>query len=258
MRFSDRIVSGGEPHGPEGFESLSQLGIRTVVSVDGIRPNLEEAEAHGLRYIHIPIGYDGIPEQAGLSFARLIREATGPFFIHCHHGKHRGPAAAAVAFLAETSREGKQALPFLERVGTSRDYPGLWRDVEAYLPPPRGVDLPALVSVAEVGSLAAAMALIDRHFDHLKLLSESDWKPREDHPDLVPSQEAILVREAFHESLRNLSSQEPEKLREWLLEAESQALNLEEAIKSGGGQTATELFDAMSVSCKNCHKEFRN
>jgi hypothetical protein len=42
------IYSGSEPHGKEGFETLKLLGIKTVVSVDGARPNLEAAKQAGV------------------------------------------------------------------------------------------------------------------------------------------------------------------------------------------------------------------
>ena len=138
MRVSDRIYSGSEPHGEDGFASLERMGIKTVVSVDGARPNVEEARKHGLRYVHIPIGYDGIPEQAGAALARLVKEVDGPVYVHCHHGRHRGPAAA-VACIASGATQGKEALGILEKAGTSKDYMGLWRDVEKYKPPTASV-----------------------------------------------------------------------------------------------------------------------
>ncbi len=109
LQLSPRIFSGSQPHGEQGFESLEKLGVKTVVSVDGARPDAQRAKQHGLRYVHIPIGYDGIPRPAALALVRAIREAPGPIYIHCHHGKHRGPAAAAVACMAEGIANTEQA-----------------------------------------------------------------------------------------------------------------------------------------------------
>ncbi|MCA9417568.1 MAG: cytochrome c, partial [Candidatus Omnitrophica bacterium] len=257
MRFSDRIYSGGEPY-DEGLKTLSRLGIKTVVSVDGAKPRVDQANALGMRYVHIPIGYDGIPEEAGKSFARLVREASAPIYLHCHHGKHRGPAAAAIAYIASTSCEGSEALVFLERVGTSPDYTGLWRDVENYTPPGPDEDLPELVSVAEVGSMVEAMAHIDRHYDNLKLLKEANWSTLEDHPDLVPSQEALLIREAFHESNRQMTSDKREELRTWMKEAEGKAIELETSLKEDRKEDANEHFDSLVQSCKRCHGKYRD
>src|SRR5262249_40037994 len=41
QRVTDRLYSGGVPEGDKGFESLQRLGICTVISVDGARPDVE-------------------------------------------------------------------------------------------------------------------------------------------------------------------------------------------------------------------------
>src|SRR5687767_7758627 len=203
MKVTKRLYSGSEPHGEEGIASLKEMGVKTIVSVDGAKPAVETARKYGMRYVHIPIGYDGVPEEAGQSLARLMREAETPIYVHCHHGKHRGPAAVAVACVAEGDMTGKEALSILVRAGTSKDYSGLWRDVDAYTPPPADAELPELVEVAEVGSFTAAMAQVDRAFDNLKLCREAKWSVPPDHPDLVPAQEALLLQEGLHEAGRN-------------------------------------------------------
>ena len=43
MRVSEQMFLGSEPHGDEGFKSLHRLGVKTVVSVDGVSPNIESA-----------------------------------------------------------------------------------------------------------------------------------------------------------------------------------------------------------------------
>lgn len=54
------VLSGSQPAGDEGFQALRDLGVTTIVSVDGTRPEVARAKRFGLRYIHLPIGYDGI------------------------------------------------------------------------------------------------------------------------------------------------------------------------------------------------------
>src|SRR5947208_13492334 len=58
FRLGDRVFSGAQPEGPEGFASLRRLGVTTILSVDGARPDVEAARRAGLRYVHLPIGYD--------------------------------------------------------------------------------------------------------------------------------------------------------------------------------------------------------
>lgn len=258
FQVSDRIYSGAEPKTEESFASLSRLGVKTVVSVDGATPKVDLAEKYGLRYVHIPIGYDGVPEEAGLSLARLVQEVEGPFYVHCHHGTHRGPAAAAVACIADGDADGKQALGILEKAGTSENYAGLWRDVEYYRPPVEGRELPQLVQIAQMESLPAAMAKIDRNSDNLELCMEAGWKTPANHPDLVPLQEALMMKEGFRESHRNLSDGFDEQFKKWLKESETLAQELETSLKQGDTDTASALFIQIQADCRQCHKAYRN
>jgi protein tyrosine phosphatase (PTP) superfamily phosphohydrolase (DUF442 family)/cytochrome c556 len=258
LKVSDRIYSGSEPHGEEGFETLAAMGVKTVVSVDGARPNIEAAHKHGMRYVHIPIGYDGVPKEAGAALAHLVREVQGPIYVHCHHGQHRGPAAAAVACTADGGAQGKPALGTLEKAGTGKQYAGLWRDVEAYTPPAVDATLPELVEIAQVDSLAAAMAKIDRNFDNLKLVQAAKWKTPRDHPDLVPVQEIVVLRETLHEANRTMVADRDPQFKTWLLDAEALAKSLEDAILSDITDELTPRFQKLEASCKQCHGKYRN
>src|SRR3712207_3553770 len=60
LPVSSQVYCGGEPEGEEGFQTLARLGVTMIVSVDGARPKVALARKYGLRYVHIPIGYDGI------------------------------------------------------------------------------------------------------------------------------------------------------------------------------------------------------
>jgi protein tyrosine phosphatase (PTP) superfamily phosphohydrolase (DUF442 family) len=258
MKISARIYSGSEPHGEEGFASLAMLGVKTVVSVDGAKPKVELARKHGLRYVHIPIGYDSVPEEAALSLARAVRDAKPPLYIHCHHGKHRGPAAAAVACIASGDIQGKDAIQILVRAGTSKDYKGLWRDVEAYEPPPADAQLPELVEIAEVGSFTAAMAQVDRAYDNLKLSRDAKWGVPPDHPDIVPDQEALLLQEGLHEAARNANGGYDEQFTKWLAEAEAAATNLRQDLQAKDLPSANDRFMRLDAACKQCHKSYRD
>jgi protein tyrosine phosphatase (PTP) superfamily phosphohydrolase (DUF442 family)/cytochrome c556 len=258
IQVTDRIYSGAQPHGEEAFVDLARLGVKTVVSVDGARPDIEAAEKHGLKYVHIPIQYSGVPEDAGKALSRVADEAEGPLYVHCHHGKHRGPAAAAVVCIASGASDGKEALEILKGAGTSENYPGLWRDVEAFTKPASDEELPELVSVADVGSMAAAMAKIDRGRDNLKLFLAADWGVLQDHPDLVATQEAKKVKEGFEASLENLADDSDEQLKTWLGESRSTAEALETALQSQDTAQATKHFESLQKACKTCHADYRN
>jgi protein tyrosine phosphatase (PTP) superfamily phosphohydrolase (DUF442 family) len=187
-RITDNLISGSSPEGDEGFRSLKELGIKTVISVDGARPDVECARKFGLRYIHLPFGYDGIPRQRILELAKVVRDLPGPFYIHCHHGKHRGPAAAAALHLCLDEKcSVEQALAEMKRAGTDPHYTGLY-GVPKTLSRPTSTDLDRLSAdfpeVAKVPGLAQLMVEIDSRWENLKLIRAAEWKTPADHADL--------------------------------------------------------------------------
>lgn len=257
LRVSDRLYSGGEPHGQNAFKELAAMGVKTVVSVDGARPDVDAARKCGLRYIHVPIGYDGMEREGILALVRIGRELRDPVYVHCHHGSHRGPAAAAIVFMAGEEKTPQQARRVLEVAGTSKEYPGLWRDVERFVAPPADAKLPELVEVAPVESLAGAMAKIDRYFDNLKLCATEGWRAAKEHPDLVPSQEALGLYEGLRETRRNLSADYDDRFRTWMEEAVSNANQLYGALESRKSSVADQHFQKLRESCKRCHGAYR-
>jgi cytochrome c556 len=263
VQLSADVYSGSEPDGEVAFASLKKLGVQTIVSVDGATPRIDLAKKYGIRYVHIPFGYDAIPLAAQLSLTRAAREAKTPLYIHCHHGKHRGPAAAALVCRVKGIADLAGSLKIMQNAGTSRDYKGLWRDVESFTVPSADTQLPELVEVAQVESLAAAMARIDRNFDNLKLCAAVDWKTPADHPDLVAQQAALQLQESLYESSRRLAEKEhaaeyDATFREWLTESDTVARTLYQSLEANDRAAATTALATLSKNCKQCHVRYRD
>ncbi|MFM8476050.1 MAG: hypothetical protein ACKOEO_09660 [Planctomycetaceae bacterium] len=252
------LLVGGEPEGEAAFAALQKKGITTIVSVDGALPDIQLAAKYGLRYVHIPLGYDGIDQRSQLALVRVARDIQTPIYVHCHHGRHRGPAAAAVICQATGQLNSAQATELLKRCGTSPDYRGLWRDVAAFKTPDPNTVLPELHAQAKVDSLAAAMAKLDRHFENVKLAATAGWKTPPDHPDLVPQTELLLLHEGLSESLRLLTSDRPAEFQQQLRESERQSKDLLQAVKTGRTEDATKLLMQLTAGCTKCHQQFRN
>lgn len=257
LRVSERVLSGGQPQGEAAFRALAGMGVKTILSVDGTRPDVEAARKLGVRYVHIPIGYGGVSDRAGRALARVARDVEGLIYVHCHHGVHRGPAAAAIICLAGKAADTRKARGILELAGTGKQYPGLWKAVEEYKLPGEGETLPELREVAEVGSFAAAMAKMDRSFDNLKLLAEGGWKPLAEHPDLVPGREALLLKEGLQESVRHLGERD-DRFKAWLDESLESVAALAEVLSAGRSEGAGEHFRQIQSLCARCHNEYRN
>lgn len=260
LKVTPRVVSGSQPHGEEGFKTLKQLGIDVIVSVDGATPDIENARKYGMRYVHVPIGYDGISDEAQAALKRVMKDfQQDKIFFHCHHGKHRGPAAAAVACYESGDLSQNQALDFMRSAGTSSDYGGLWKEITEFKPIPITTELPMLVEVAEVESVAAAMAKIDRIYDELVLCEKAAWKAPPEHADLDPAQQALLLQEGLHETGRLLGEDQYDaKFRKMLAQSEALGKTLKLQIEAGQQSEASTTLKAVKASCSACHQDYRN
>lgn len=268
LRLSDKLYSGSAPEGEEGFRSLSRLGVRTVISVDGSRPDVEIAHRFGLRYVHLPVGYDGIARDRVLQIAKAVRDLPGPVYVHCHHGQHRGPAAAVAAHLCLDERcTVERAKAFLKQAGTDPHYAGLVGLPQALVrPTPEELDgvKSDFPEVATVSNLARCMVEIDNRFEGLKLIRKAGWRQPSDHPDLDPPHEALQLTEQFREAVRLELPARPEELRQWLKAADGQAAELERLLRvvnergQADHQAVETAFMGVRAACTKCHAKYRD
>jgi hypothetical protein len=108
------VFSGAVPHGGEAFRELSRRGVRTVISADGGKPDVDAARRYGLRTVPLPIGYDGIPAERALEPAKALTELPGPFYLHCHHGTAKPADPATLRSLKVEYREIATVPPMAE------------------------------------------------------------------------------------------------------------------------------------------------
>jgi hypothetical protein len=255
------LVNGPAPQSAAEFDQLRSMGIRTIISVDGATPPVELARARGLRYVHIPLGYHGISPEQQLHLARAVRDLPGPVYIHCHHGKHRGPAALASAAIVLGLMTPEAGIEFLERSGTSHEYPGLYACVEAARPATpeelhaAAADFPEVVPMP---GFVRAMVEVGERFDHLGAIRESGWATPARHPDLVPLAEAARLENLLRVLPEDAAApaRGPEFLR-LLLASAGAAQHLERGIAANGADLDAR-YAALAASCKACHTRYRN
>lgn len=255
-----RVLSGALPEGDAAFAALAARGVRTIVSVDGARPDAEAAARHGLRYVHVPFGYDGIEPAAAERIVAVMAVTEGGVYFHCHHGKHRGPAAAALALRAETGCSVGEALELMRLAETDPNYEGLWRDAAGELPLLDADALPELPAAAHVADFTAAMAQLDREWDRVKLVRAAAWTAPAAHPDLAPAKEARILAETMAESARlapaDLAADEEFARR--MRAAGEDARALADALERGAAPAAEEAFARLKRGCLGCHDQWRN
>lgn len=261
-QLSDRFYSGSAPEGDAAFAELKKLGIKTIITVDGAKPDVDAARRFGIRYVHLPIGYDGVPAGQALRLVKAAETLPGPIYIHCHHGMHRGPSGAAVICMSVEGWTPEQAESWLHLAGTATNYPGLYRSVEQFHPP----SPEALKNVSDdfpekspVSPLADVMIQVDGRFDNLKLIKKAGYKTPPNHPDLDPEQEALLLDELFKELLRSPAVEKrPAEFKSKLSDAEKAAAEVHHSFVGGTLGTMDKEYESLNEACTACHKKYRN
>jgi hypothetical protein len=263
------LFSGSTPEGDAGFAALQKLGVRTILSVDGARPDVELAARYGLRYVHLPHGYDGIGIDLQAQLAKAGAVLPRPLYVHCHHGKHRGPTAAAVIGLADEGWTPEQAQAWLRLAGTSTNYAGLYQTVAGFRKPTRAEleSVPAeFPSTARVSGLVDAMVSMDERWEGLKAVRAAGYMAPRNHPDLQPANEAVILWEHYREAARLPEAERhgPEFL-ERLRTAEREVRQIEQGLRDFARSpdpsvrmALDQAFDAAAKSCITCHQAFRD
>ena len=269
VRIHPRVFSGGLPDNEAAFQELASLGVKVIISVDGVQPDAVTAKRHGLEYIHLPIGYGGISETRVMELAKVIHQSDSPVYVHCHHGKHRAAAAAAAASRATGKISAKQALEALDVAGTDKLYHGLFEAVRRTRPVP-DTDLDSFAAefseAAPVAPMAKAMAAIDRTFGKLQLIEKSNWRAPNDRSDLDPRHEARLLQQQLSELLRTQDMKNRSAPFRHSIAASAQAAkHLEEQLHSWQQKKAEQpppeisrQLKRISKRCNDCHARFRD
>lgn len=269
IKFNDAVYSGGTPDGPLGFDELRSLGIKTVISVEAIPPDAEKARAKGLRYVHLPHGYDGISPTRRLQLSKAVATLDGPIYIHCHHGIHRSPAATAMVCVSLGWLNSEQGLATLRFAGTSSRYRGLYQSV-------RDADLlneeelrdaaTEFVERIEVPPMTEKMVFLESLLASLEEQSKSGWERPGKDPDKTAEYQALLLKEHYREWLRegvsenSVRESNTEVFRRLVEDAKENARRLEKAlgtIRSPPSEISGR-FEHVKNDCVECHRRFRD
>lgn len=246
------ILIGPAP-GQVELEELSRAGVRSVLSVDAAIPDVDAAGALGLRYMHVPLGYDGIDAVQQARLAAAIKHAEAPLYVHCHRGQHRAPAAVASALISLGRWTPRQGTSLLAAVGCHPGYEGLWSATrQAVLLDAATVDAAAhdLPARATIRDLAEAMAAIDRSMEQLELLAAAGWRPPAAHPDLAPR----ALAGQLHDQLRAVRDLPP-RGDGWHGDLEA-AIAAAAILESGEDDDAA--LRAIHARCTACHQRWRD
>ncbi|HTG45440.1 MAG TPA: hypothetical protein VK633_13010, partial [Verrucomicrobiae bacterium] len=279
FRLGPNLYSGSAPEGSPGFAELRHLGIKTIITVDGTKPDVATAKTFGLRYVHLPHGYEGISASIQLKLIQAAETLPGPFYIHCHHGFHRGPAAAAILCMAQEGWTTAQAEEWLKTAGTATHYAGLYRAVREFRNPTAEQLLSVTAEfheIADVPALVDLMVGIDARWDNLKEFRARGYESSEQHPDFEPANEAVLLWEHFREAQRLPGATERgQDFIAQLKTAEAKSKEAEGLLRQLESTTVLasrdgrdphpnlraqldQAFDVLHKNCASCHETYRD
>lgn len=256
------LWSAGEPAGELAYEELAAIGIKTVISVDGVAPDKELAALHSITVVHLPIGYDGISDQRSRELAHAIATLPRPIIVNCHHGKHRGPAALCVGAIGSGDISTQSAIKYMTTAQTSPKYKGLWEAAEHAQPLNKSelhdgsILLPERTEIAD---FVEGMAEIDRLYEHLQDCADNNFEAPQDHPDLAP----ISLAGQIHNLLRGMEDDQavvdggPEFF-DMLITSRDRASDLESRLEQNNIAGAYESLKLLTDSCSDCHTKYRN
>jgi protein tyrosine phosphatase (PTP) superfamily phosphohydrolase (DUF442 family) len=281
VAFADGFYSGSVPEGDAGFDSLVALGVKTVISVDGAIPELEKAKARGMRYVHLPIGYDGFDDARKGQLVRAVRDLAKPIYLHCHHGKHRSAGAAGTVGVSLGWITNDVAIARMKVSGTAEGYKGLWACTAKAAPMMAALIDAARADFPEVtkpDSMTAAMVTIDEVFDRLKIVEKNGWVVPK---DLAPAADAgkladlyrlldgdahlaALADDAARTDFRALLAAGSERagaLETMLAAGAPKSTGIAESDEAAIAEHRKKLSAAMkqvTANCKDCHVKYRD
>ncbi|MDB5106246.1 MAG: hypothetical protein JWP91_3935 [Fibrobacteres bacterium] len=244
------LYRGAAPETVQEFAFLKEIGVKTIISVDRAKPNFKVADSLGMRYIQIPIGYDKVPREKAMDFLKAIQlsQFKPPFFLHCHAGKFRGGAMAAVYRMTVDKWPMDSAYTEFINLAGSDKYKGLNSSVKAFKPPTAGEiaawnydpdkPLPA-------APLAERMSDIDRLWDDLKKFGRDS---------LEQGGTALALEEQFLEINRIKACEKCDEAT--YKEMVEVSYRFQEMRKSGA--YPKEKMDAVQQACDRCHEKIRN
>lgn len=258
IRLDHDIWTGAAPADAAAIRTLFDAGIRTVISVDAL-PTPPAAGVE-MRRVHLPVGYDGVSATVQDALLVAWRDFPKPLYIHCHRGKHRGPAAAVTLMRRLGRVNESEGLAMLRACGTSFAYPGLYQSMREAT----GVSSATLQALEiplrehhQVGSLTAGMAALDRSWDNVLESQRGGWQRSQRHPDAAPTAETAAVTEHLR-VIATMPHAYPPSFDSALARVIEAATRLEAAVARDDFLMAGRLVSWMDSSCVACHAGHRD
>jgi protein tyrosine phosphatase (PTP) superfamily phosphohydrolase (DUF442 family) len=265
FRFSDKLITGASPDSDDCYEALQELGVKTIISVDGEFPDETRAEKYGMKYIHLPIPYKEVPKERALELAKAVRDMPGPIFMHCACGRLRSPAAAGVVSVILGSMSKMDAWNALVQAKSPGNYVRMYQCTQEFEKvDPVVLDnlRPEFKAKADVARITTRMDDMYKPWSRLDEARRLGWQIPETRKDLKVEEDILKIIDISIEISKWPEMRKTDAMVKMRADNESElAKFLQLWRKSSGDDRAKELtkgFFQMTKSCDLCHDEYRN
>ena len=268
-QLTPKVSYGSTPLTATEFDLLKAEGFNTIISVDGVTPNLNFSEPRSIDYVHLPIGYSGVDRQRALDLSKTADAASGRIYIHCHHGKHRAPVAAILACAGNGSLPINKITEVLQMNPSVRRYVGLMesaRSAELFSKETLQDHQIVPHKREDLSITSFWMIELSKEADLLFQTAEQPKKYESSSLEGLATQ-SLAVAEAFQELIRVKATSDPpylQTLQASLSTAEEIHQHLLELQATSGTVNRSELWQEsidlmmkLRNHCTSCHRDHR-
>jgi tyrosine-protein phosphatase SIW14 len=137
-QVNDHVFRGGQPL-PQGWQTLANMGIKTVIDLRRTDEHSTEEEAKAVRaanmkYVNFPMRGVIAPSDEQITKILALLNSNEPVFIHCKRGADRTGAVIACYRIAHDRWDRQQALNEAKSFGMAWTQVGLKRYVLSFQP----------------------------------------------------------------------------------------------------------------------------
>lgn len=132
-RVASGVYRGAQPK-PEGYPTLSAMGIRTVINLRLLHSEREAVTAAGMKSIEIPMNTfkDVSPEKVKRAIGFIRDPANQPVFVHCAHGQDRTGIVVAAYRMEADGWSREDAIAEMQAFGFNNIWHELMEFVQKY------------------------------------------------------------------------------------------------------------------------------
>lgn len=137
-QVNEHVYRGGQPS-PEAWQSLAQMGVKTVIDLRREDEHSTAAEgqavkAAGMTYVNVPMKGVVAPSDGQIAKVLALLDTEGPVFVHCKKGSDRTGAVIACYRIAHDRWQRQQALQEAKSFGMGSLQIGLKHYVMSFQP----------------------------------------------------------------------------------------------------------------------------